>query len=136
MSETITLELPADLTPGESYRFEFRGHRAGPADKKGYLAKMGPYEGVVFDNYSNLRIRGRADGMESPCPPDSARTLDSNTVGAYVEVENPSSNGSTLPKDDLEVILFGQVKNQQDDGALRFRPAAVAADLIPGVRDA
>lgn len=136
MSETITLELPADLPPGESHRFEFRRFRAGPADKKGYLAKMGPFEGVVFDNYSNLRVRGRADGMASPIPADSARTLDSNTVGAFVEVENPSSNGSTLPKDDLEVILFGQVKHQQQGGALRFRPSAVAADLIPGLRDA
>lgn len=135
MSETVTLELPRDLTPGESYRFEFRRFRAGPADKKGYLAKMGPYQGVVFDNYSNLRVRGQADGMESPIPPDSARTLDSNSVGAFVEVTNPSSNGSTLPQGDLEVILFGQVKNQQDD-SLRFRPAAVVADVIPGVRDA
>lgn len=135
MSETITLSLPRDLTPGESYRFEFRRHRAGPANKKGYLGKMGPYQGVVIDNYSNLRVRARADGMESPVPPDSARTLDSNTVGAFIEVENPSSNGSTLPQDDLEVILFGQVKHQQDD-TLRFRPSAVAADLIPGLRDA
>lgn len=135
MSETITLELPHDLTPGERYRFDFSRHTAGPSGKKGYLAKMGPYNGVVFDNYSNLRVRGRADGMESPIPPDSARTLDSNTVASFIEVANPSSNSGTLAQNDLEVILFGQVKNQQND-ELRFRPAAVAADLIPGLRDA
>lgn len=133
MSETVTLSLPNDLAPGESHRFDFRHAKAGPADKKGFLAKMGPYSGVVFDNYSNLRVRGSADGMESPVPPDSARTLDSNTVGSFVVVENPSSNGSTLPAGDLEVILFGQIQHKEN--GFRFSPMAIPADLIPGLRD-
>jgi len=72
-----------------------------------------------------------ADGMAAPVPPDTARTLDSNSISQFVKVQNPSSNSNTAPKEDVEIILFG--KDPGNDGPLSFSPRQAVTDFIPGV---
>jgi hypothetical protein len=138
-SQTITIVPPSDLAPGESHYFDLGSSKpdtpAGtPAvPKKGYLAKVGPFDGVVFDSYHPERIRGSADGMNAPVPQDSARTLDGNPVGNYVKVTNPSSNANTLAKENIEVILFGRADASREANKLQFSGSAIISDLVPGV---
>lgn len=137
MSGTISIEPETAIQPGERRYFNLPdfGH---DLPKDGWLAKRGPWSGVVFDSYVSFRIHGYADGMDSPVPADSARTLDSNTVTSFVAVEVPSSAPSAVDpaNDDLSIILFGPSEREQDSreqNSLQFSPQGVLADVIPGV---
>lgn len=138
-SQTITIVPPTDLAPGESHFFDLGRARpdtpggAAAVPKRGYLAKIGPFDGVVFDSYHAERTRGSADGMSAAVPADSARTLDANPVGNFVKVTNPSSNGTTLAKENMEVILFGRTDPEGEAQGLQFSGQAVISDLVPGV---
>lgn len=128
---TITINPPNDLAPGDAEYIDFRSFK-GDLPKEGWLVKRGPFSGVVIDSYVSFRLVGSADGMSSPVPAETARTLDSNTVSQFVQVQNPSSNSNTAPKEDVEIILFGQDPDQEDD-SLRFDPRKAIEDIVPGV---
>lgn len=135
-SATITVNPDGPIAPGETAVFDFRTFDGTGVPKKGWLFKRGPFDGVVFDSYSDVRLRGYADGMEAPIPGDSARTLDANPVERRVRVVNPSGSGVTVQPEDIEIILFGPaVKSASARSAdrLRFSGAAVISDLVPGV---
>jgi len=130
---TITVRPQSDLSPGDSAYIDFVSFK-GNLPKKGWLAKRGPFDGVVFDSYVDIRLTGEADGMSAPVPQNSARTLDSNTVGNYVKVVNPAGSGVTVAKEDLEIILFGlSAGESREANRLQFSGSAVISDLVPGV---
>lgn len=136
-AQTWTIIPPNDLAPGESHYYDLESAKPTtpsgevPVPKSGYLAKVGPFKGVVFDSFHPERLRGRADGMSVPIPSDTARTVDANPVSGFVEVTNPSSNTQTLTKEDAEIILFGKASEPKPEGA-RFS-FADALNSIPGV---
>ena len=132
-NSTHTLSPPADLAPGESYYWDLRSIRGGPADKKGYYAQFAPFDGVLIDSYTGVRLTVRADGMESPVPGNTARTLDSNSI-SFVEVAVPDSASATVDKEDLQVVLYNDTTvRETDDSGPSFSGKQLVSDLVPGV---
>lgn len=133
-NSTHTLSPPADLAPGESYYWDLTSIRGGPADKKGYYAQFAPFDGVLIDSYTGVRLTVRADGMETPVPGNTARTLDSNSI-SFVEVSVPDAAASTVAKEELQVVLYNDtaVREADDSGGPSFSGKQLLSDLVPGV---
>lgn len=135
-NSTFTLNPPSDLDPGDSYYWDLTSVKGGPANKKGYYSQFTPFDGVLIDSYTGVRLKVRSNGMETPIPGNSARTLDSNGV-TFIEVINPSSGSTTVPKEDLRVVIFndggGSGGDTQNSTNPSFSTSQLAADLIPGV---
>lgn len=139
-AQTWTVIPGSDLAPGETASIDLANSKpdtptAQPSvPKQGYLGKIGPFDGVVFDSYSSERMYGSADGTSIPVPADSARTVDSNSVGQFVKVTNPASNANTVAAEDMQIILFGRDEADAQGGLQFGGAAAVIGDVLPGVR--
>lgn len=120
------------LEPGDTDRISLREVRAGPRNQKGYLSKWAPFEAVVVDSYTSVRLKVAVNGGDTnPVPPNTARTFDSTTVSS-IHVTNPANSESDVKADDVELILFTSAKspseNESNIGVRQF-----ISDTIPGV---
>jgi len=130
---TKTVRPSQDVAPGDTVQVPLGQLKGGPRNQKGYLSKYLPFKAVVVDSYTDgVRLRASVDGTDfDPVPPSTARTFDSVPVYS-VYLKNPSGSGSTVAKEDIELVLFRP--DTQESGGLNFSGNQLLSDLIPGVQ--